>query len=68
MNLPKPKSHTNYLKTHSNLHSIDNEFTLGPLNPPSINDKEILTSFYKISDDNDIISNKSPIKALKKNF
>jgi hypothetical protein len=64
INLPKPKSHTNYLKTHSNLHSIDNEFTLGPLNPPSINDKEILTSFYKISDDNDIISNKSPEEKL----
>ena len=26
MNLPKPKSHTNYLKTHSNFQSIDNDF------------------------------------------
>ena len=49
MKLSKPKSHTSYLKTQSNFRSIDNEFILGPENPPSILDKNNLASFYKIS-------------------
>ena len=66
MKLPKPKSHTNYLKTHNNFHSIDSEYLLGPLNPPSITDKNKLTSFYKISSNIESINNtnKSPEEKL----
>ena len=46
-----------YVKTHSNFHNKGKKFILGPENPPSINDKDKLTSFYKISDDK-IITNK----------
>ena len=45
------------MKTHSNFHNKGKKFILGPENPPSINDKDKLTSFYKISDDK-IITNK----------
>ena len=67
MKLSKQKSPINYLKTHSNFHSIDNdienEYLLGPKNPPSIFDKNNLTSFYKISGDLKN-SNKSPEEKL----
>jgi len=67
MKLLKQKSPINYLKTHSNFHSIDNdidnEYLLGPKNPPSIFDKNNLTSFYKISGDLKN-SNKSPEEKL----
>ena len=67
MKLLKQKSPINYLKTHSNFHSIDNdienEYLLGPKNPPSIIDKNNLTSFYKISG-NLKNSNKSPEEKL----
>ena len=67
MKLSKQKSPINYLKTHSNFYSIDNdienEYLLGPKNPPSIFDKNNLTSFYKISGDLKN-SNKSPEEKL----
>ena len=64
MKLSKPKN-TNYLKTQSNFHSIDNdpEYLLGPKNPPSIFDKNNLTSFYKMSGTLKN-SNKSPEEKL----
>ena len=64
MKLSKPKS-INYLKTQSNFHSIDNdpEYLLGPKNPPSIFDKNNLTSFYKMSGTLKN-SNKSPEEKL----
>ena len=64
MKLSKPKSN-NYLKTQSNFHSIDNdpEYLLGPKNPPSIFDKNNLTSFYKMSGTLKN-SNKSPEEKL----
>ena len=47
----KSKKSLIYLKTHNNFHNINNEYVLGPENPPSINDKDILISYYKISGD-----------------
>ena len=61
--LSKQKNNDKYLKTHRNFHSIDNDYLLGPMNPPSINDKNKLTSFYKISGDS-INNNKSQEKKL----
>ena len=57
--LIKPKSHNNYLKTHNNFHTLDDEFALGPNNFPSIKDKNNLASFYKMSGDQKI-SYRSP--------
>ena len=49
--LIKPKSHNIYLKTQNNFHTLDDEFTLGPNNFPSIKEKNNLASFYKMSGD-----------------
>ena len=59
----KPKGQNDYLKTQSNFHSIDDEYILSPKNPPSIIDKDKLTSFYKMSGDQKI-SIKSPEEKL----
>ena len=59
----KSKGQNDYLKTQNNFHSIDDEFILGPRNPPSIVDKNKLTSFYKMSGDQKI-SLKSPEEKL----
>lgn len=63
MKLIKSKGQSDYIKTQSNFHSIDDEFILGPKNPPSIVDKNKLTSFYKMSGEQKI-SLKSPEEKL----
>ena len=63
MKLIKSKGQSDYIKTQSNFHTIDDEFILGPKNPPSIVDKNKLTSFYKMSGEQKI-SLKSPEEKL----
>ena len=63
--LIKPKSHKNYLRTHNNFNTLDDEFTLGPNNFPSIKDKNNLASFYKMSGEQKIIHKNPEEKILR---